>query len=92
MADVIVTMKIMPTAPDVNLIDIQNQIKTIIETNYKGKTGVFKEVPIAFGLKSLVFSFAVDEKKGGTEPIEEDIKQLEGVENVEVTGVTRALG
>lgn len=92
MTDVIVTIKIMPSSPDVKLMDMQNKIKDIIEKKYDGKTGAFREVPIAFGLKSMVFSFAVDEKKGGTEPIEEDIKKLEGVENVEVTGVTRGLG
>ncbi len=45
-----------------------------------------KEVPIAFGLKSLDVLFVVSDKQGGD--FEEKIKGVKGVGSVESTGVT----
>ena len=45
-----------------------------------------------FGLKSLNLIFVMDEKKGSTDKLEDDISDIEGVQSVEVTDVRRAIG
>ena len=51
-----------------------------------------EEEPVAFGLKALNIVFVMDEAKGSTDALEEEIKGLEGVNSVEVTDVRRAIG
>ncbi|MBI2141800.1 elongation factor 1-beta [Candidatus Woesearchaeota archaeon] len=91
MATVIVTMKIMPSSPDEDLESIKSAAAGLI-TEFGGAVGKVDVVPIAFGLKALVFMFAMDENKGGTEDVEKKISALAGVNSVQVTDVRRAVG
>jgi len=92
MADVIITMKIMPENPEVDLGAVEERVKNEI-TNFCGESEFKTEVePIAFGLKALKVVFVMDESKGDTEILEKKIKELEGVESVEVVDVRRAVG
>lgn len=90
MADMIVTFKIMPEEPDTDLNKIFEDFKRFVEKE-GGKTGSPKIQEIAFGLKSLEISFAINESKG-TEIFEDVARNLDGVGSVEVIGITRALG
>ena len=92
MANVIITLKIMPTSPEVDLSALLEKVKAEI-TTYSGEEQ-FKteEEPVAFGLKALKIIFVMDESRGDTEPLEKKIAELEGVNSVEVTDVRRALG
>ena len=91
MADVIITLKIMPESVDIDLDKIKEKaIKKINE--FGGDVGKSEEVPIAFGLKSLNLVFIMDEKKGSTEKLEDDIADIPGVQSVEVVDVRRAVG
>ena len=47
---------------------------------------------IGFGLVALHVKFNMDEKKGSTDPIEDLIRNTEGVESVEVIAISRAFG
>ncbi len=91
MALVIIDMKIMPSSPEVNLEELKNEIDKII-TTYGGKLHKHEMQPIAFGLKALLLILTVDEAKGSTDVLEEQISKVNGVESVQVTGVSRALG
>jgi len=92
MANVIITLKIMPESPETDFSKLQEEsLKKIAEFAGEGETKV-EEVPIAFGLKSLNIIFVMDESLGSTEALEEDIKSAEGVQSVEVTDVRRAIG
>lgn len=91
MAQVVVTVKIMPVSPEVNLDQIKDSSKTKIE-EFGGEVGKIEEEPIAFGLKAINIIFIVDEAKGGLDPLEESIKQIEGVNSVETVDVRRAIG
>ena len=51
-----------------------------------------EEQPIAFGLKALNIIFVMDEAKGSTEPLEDSVSDIEGVQSVEITDVRRAVG
>ena len=92
MATVIVTLKIMPESPEVDLSKIESEIKKKIET-FAGETETKSEKkPIAFGLNSLEIIFVMDEAKGSTEPLEDEIKEIKGVQSVETMDVRRAVG
>lgn len=91
MARVIVSLKIMPEGPEVNLDSIEAKAKDII-SDFQGTIMNVEKQPIGFGIVSIVIKFNMDEKQGSTEPIEELIKKTEGVESVEVIGVSRAFG
>lgn len=91
MASVVITLKIMPTNPKIDLKKIEEQaIKEI--TNFGGNVGKVEIEPIAFGLKALNLIFVADESKGGTDSLEEKIRQIKGVASAEVTDVRRAIG
>ena len=90
MADVIITLKIMPESPEIDLDAISSKAEELI--NKYGEVGKKEIEPIAFGLKALNLIFVMDENKGSTEELENQISELEGVNSVEVTDVRRALG
>ena len=84
MAIVYVTLKIMP--------DSGRYSNWLLISDFGGNVGNVVEEPVAFGLKSLNITFSMDESKGDTEPLEENITNLEQVQSVQVTDVRRAIG
>ena len=92
MANVIITLKIMPESIDIDLHKVEADAKKkIIDFAGPGDTKVEQE-PIAFGLKALQIIFVMDEDKGSTEKLEDEVKEINGVKSVEVTDVRRAVG
>jgi elongation factor 1-beta len=92
MAKVIVTVKIMPEDPDVNLDTVKQKAEEVVKS-FEGIMNRTEIEPVGFGLNALILVFAVDEKKGSPDPIAEEItKKVEGVRSAEVTMVSRALG
>ena len=92
MANVVVTLKIMPQDTNVNFSDIEAEAKKEIVKFCNSKEFKTQIEPIAFGLKALVIFFVMDESIGSTEELEKKISQINGVESVEVTDVRRAVG
>jgi len=90
MAMMIIEYKIMPESPEVNLEVLKEEANKFI-----GEVGGFikevKEVPLGFGLKSLNIRLSIDENKG-TELLEEKLKSISNVQNVEIVSLSRALG
>lgn len=93
MAMAVVTLKIMPESPDVDLEAVQQASVERIDA-FVGAEGEkrFEVEPIAFGLKALKITFVMDEKIGSTETLEQEIGGIEGVNSVEVIDVRRAIG
>ncbi len=92
MADVVVTIRLMPTSVDVDLEALYEKVKKEI-VDFSGMENMKKEIqPVAFGLKALQVMFVMPEAKGATDPLEDSIKDIEGVESVEVTDVRRSIG
>lgn len=85
-----VQFKIMPEGLDVDLNVLRKSIEEKIKTLEGTPSGV-EEVPIAFGLKALVFSFAFPEENE-IETLESAINEVEGVSSVEMIDYRRALG
>ena len=80
----------MPTSPDVNLEEIKENAKKIVEDN-KGRNCRFEEEPIAFGLKAVMVFFDIDESTE-MEPIEQGLEKIENVNSVQVVDMRRAFG
>jgi len=92
MASAIVTIKIMPKSPEVDLSKVEELAKEkIVAFAGEGETKTEIE-PIAFGLKALKIIFVMDETKGSPDPVAEEINNLEDVNSAEVTDVRRAIG
>ncbi|MGV8151082.1 MAG: elongation factor 1-beta [Candidatus Woesearchaeota archaeon] len=92
MGTAIVTLKIMPESPEVDLKKIEHEaIKLITEFSDDRQKKISIE-PVAFGLKSINITFLMDEKKGDTEPVEKKIEEIEGVNSVECIDVRRIIG
>lgn len=92
MANVVVTLRIMPSSTDADLPDIEAKAKKEIVDFCDSKEFRTSIKPIAFGLKALNIIFVMDESIGTTEALENKISKIEGVESVEVTDVRRAIG
>ncbi|MBU1246168.1 MAG: elongation factor 1-beta [Nanoarchaeota archaeon] len=92
MANSVITIRIMPISPEVDLEQLKVKVKEAI-VNYAGEGETKDEVvPVAFGLQALKIIFVVDEARGGTDDLEKEIAEIEGVNSIEVIDVRRALG
>lgn len=91
MAQVVVTMKIMPDNPEVDLAKLREEAEKKTK-EFGGDVGKVEEEPVAFGLKSLNVLFVMDENQGSTESLEKSVAEIEGVASVEITDVRRAVG
>ncbi len=92
MANVIITLKIMPESPDVNMDELYSKVEPLIK-DFTGEEEFKKEEePVAFGLKALKIIFVMDESKGSTEELEKKISALDKVNSVDVVDVRRAVG
>jgi len=87
MAEVLVTIKIMPSDADVDMDVLASRIGKVDG----GRLNNVQKEPIAFGLVALVASYVVEDQEGGTENLENSLKEIDGIGNVDVTGVTRLL-
>ena len=92
MADVVVTLNIMPDSPSEDL----KKIEIACLAKIKAFTGIdnhkIEIQPVAFGLKMLKILFVMAESKGSTDALEADIATIKGVASVEVSDVRRAIG
>ncbi|MBI2650232.1 elongation factor 1-beta [Candidatus Woesearchaeota archaeon] len=92
MAQVVVTLRIMPKSIEADLHELESKAKKEIVKFCNSREFKASIEPIAFGLKALNIIFVMDESKGSTEKLEKKISQIEAVESVEVTDVRRAIG
>ena len=95
MAIAVVTVKVMPESPDVDLDIIQEEVQKIIKEFTERDSPEDQRVviePVAFGLKAIKIMFTMDEAKGSPDILEEKITAIEGVQGFEVTDVRRAIG
>ncbi len=92
MADVVVTLDIMPESPEIDLKKIETEALAKIKS-FTGLDNHKVEInPVAFGLKMLKILFVMAESKGSTDALEADISTIEGVASVEVSDVRRTIG
>ncbi|RLJ08528.1 MAG: elongation factor 1-beta [Candidatus Aenigmatarchaeota archaeon] len=83
MGEVIVVFRIMPESPE----DF-DKVKAGLE---KLEPERLEEEPIAFGLKAIKFTKIVPDAEGEIDRLEEEIKRIEGVKDLETVLVSRRL-
>jgi elongation factor 1-beta len=91
MAQVVVTMKIMPDDPEVDLSAVEKEAREAVSA-FEGEVGKVEIEPIAFGLKALNIIFVMEESRGSTDELEDQVRNINGVNSVEITDVRRAIG
>lgn len=92
MANVVITVKIMPESPETDLAKLEEEAKKLI-ADFAGEGETKTEIePVAFGLKAVKIIFVIDESKGSPDPVAEDIAKIQGVNSAEIVDVRRAIG
>lgn len=81
---VAVTFKIMPEDVETDMESLEEEVKKKISPTKS------ELIPIAFGLKSLVIVKVISEKDGELERVEEEIRSIPGVREVEITNLARS--
>ena len=89
MGDVVATLKLMPEDIEVDLEKIKKEVEDSIPEGVE--LHKIEEEPIAFGLVALKVMFVVGDEEGGTELMEQHLKELDGVKTVEVLDVRRLM-
>ena len=88
MARVLALVKVYPASTDVDLSKLVEKVRQALPQGYEVTR--HEEEPIAFGLKALrLYILMPEEEEGGTSKVEEILKGVEGVEEVEVEAVHR---
>ena len=80
----------MPEDLEVDLNKLEKEAKELL--NKYGEVGKTEREKIAFGLEAIILIFVMDESKGSTDFIEDNMRNIDGVQSVEVTDVRRAIG
>ena len=85
MAQVLITLKVMPKEAGIDLDKLENDVKSAVSPDR-----IVRE-PIAFGLVALKVSKLVEDAEGQVEAIESKLKSLEDVGEIEVVEITRTI-
>jgi len=92
MGTAVATLTIMPESPATDLKKIEHEALKLITAFSDDREKRVDVKPVAFGLQSINITFLMDEKKGDTEPLEKQIGDIPGVQNVELTDIRRIIG
>ncbi len=84
-------IKLMPTSPDADLEKIKTDAIKVIESK-EGKNITFEEEPVAFGLKAVIATFALDEDSGDSDGIENGLSEMENISSSKIIDMRRAFG
>jgi elongation factor 1-beta len=87
MARLVVRIRILPAEAESNLENVVESIKKSLPTGMEMKSSLTE--PIAFGLKAILGDFLLDDAEGQMDKLEESIKSIEGVGQLEVTNISR---
>ena len=87
MARLVVRIGILPADAESNLDNVVESIKKSMPQGMEMKGHMME--PIAFGLKAIVGDFLLDDAEGQMDKLEESIKIVEGVGEIEVTNISR---
>jgi len=85
MAEVLVALRVMPKSIETDLDILEKKIREAISPDRVQRN------PIAFGIVAFNLIKIVPDAGGEIEKIEKELKKIEEVGGVEVTGVTRSL-
>ncbi len=88
MSDLLVRVKVLPE-------DIEAKPEQLIEgikasTKEVASLVRYRVEPVAFGLNALIVDFGIEDKEGGTDPLETALMSAKGISQVDVLGVSKS--
>lgn len=87
MSKLVARIKMLPSESDADIDSIPRILKETLPEGFK--LLAHKKEPIAFGLYSLLADFTLDDSEGQMELLEESIRKIEAVGEIEVINVSR---
>lgn len=87
MARLVVRIRILPAEAESNLEEVVELIEKSVPVGMELKSSSME--PIAFGLKAIIGDFLLDDAEGQMDKLEESIKQVNGVGEIEVMNISR---
>lgn len=87
MTRLVVRIRILPAEAESNLETVIQSIKASIPQGMEMKGHAME--PIAFGLNAIVGDFLLDDAEGQMDKLEDSIKNIEGVGEIEVMNISR---
>jgi elongation factor 1-beta len=87
LARVVAQIKIFPTETTVDLVELRKKVEKALPPG--ATVARFDEEPIAFGLVALVANVAMPEAEGQMDKVEDALKSVENVGEIQVVNVWR---
>ncbi|MDW0134086.1 MAG: elongation factor 1-beta [Nitrososphaeraceae archaeon] len=87
MSKLVARIKMLPSESDADIDSIPRILRETLPEGFK--LLAHKKEPIAFGLYSLLADFTLDDSEGQMELLEESIKKVEAVGEIEIINVSR---
>lgn len=87
MAQLVARIRIMPADAESNLDAVVQAMKTSMPHGMEMKGHAVE--PIAFGLKAIVGDFLLEDAEGQMDKLEESIKNIVGVGEIDVMNISR---
>ncbi|HEX6067324.1 MAG TPA: elongation factor 1-beta [Nitrososphaera sp.] len=88
MARLIARVKVLPANAEINLDSVAESLKKSVPEGMELKQ--YAKEPIAFGLHAIVGDFMLDDSEGQMDKLEDAIKAVQGVGEIEVMNISRA--